>query len=294
MEDFVISTTIAERRSAAPEHSDSAEDIPGPEEMASESGTALLGIAIGVAGPERRLAKRVRSSLLLLLQSHAYAQDLGEDLWEFAVEWCELQRLGLASSDGRWLVRKGLVACACETTTARDERRKFTPAARPPFSSGTCFVLTDEGLRVARRIARGRPVLIGQPLLPDNPVPRSVPARPERRARHVDGPRWDRDRRELRVDGHIVKKYRVPAPNQEIILAVFEEESWPPRVDDPLPPKPGVDSQRRLHDTINSLNRSQKHRLMRFFADGLGRGVGWELLAEPRGLGEDALPGWPR
>ena len=46
-------------------------------------------------------------------------------------------------------------------------------------------------------------------------------------------PRWDEVRRELAVDGQIVKRFRLPAPNQEAVLAAFEEEGWPPRVFDP-------------------------------------------------------------
>ena len=69
----------------------------------------------------------------------------------------------------------------------------------------------------------------------------------------------------------------MPAANQEIILAVFQEEDWPAKIDDPLPRSPEIDPQRRLHDTINSLNRNQRQRLVRSGADGLGRGVRWRL-----------------
>jgi hypothetical protein len=95
-------------------------------------------------------------------------------------------------------------------------------------------------------------------------------------------PKWDSDRRQLRVDATIVKEFKVPATNQVIILAVFEEENWPPKIDDPLPQKSDIDPQRRLHDTINSLNRRQRHRLLHFGADGLGRGIRWDFLGKPR------------
>ena len=58
----------------------------------------------------------------------------------------------------------------------------------------------------------------------------------------------------------------------------FEEESWPPRIDDPLPPSPNIDSKKRLHDTIKSLNRHQKQRCIRFMGDGRGTGVRWEPI----------------
>jgi hypothetical protein len=91
-------------------------------------------------------------------------------------------------------------------------------------------------------------------------------------------PKWDRDRRQLRLGASIIKEFKVPAVNQEIVLAVFEEEHWPPKIDDPLPRKPDIDPQRRLHDTINSLNRRQRHRLLHFGADGLGRGIRWDMV----------------
>ena len=65
-----------------------------------------------------------------------------------------------------------------------------------------------------------------------------------------------------------------------MILAAFEEEGWPPRIDDPLPPKPDQDPKRRLHDTINSLNRNQQHLLIQFFGDGSGQGIRWNLIPQ--------------
>jgi hypothetical protein len=78
-----------------------------------------------------------------------------------------------------------------------------------------------------------------------------------------------------------VKQFKVPAPNQEIILAAFEEENWTARIDDPLVPHPAIDSKRRLHDTINSLNRNQKNPLLRFLGDGNGEGICWERSHPP-------------
>jgi hypothetical protein len=84
----------------------------------------------------------------------------------------------------------------------------------------------------------------------------------------------------------VVKQYKVPAANQERVLAAFEEEGWPVHVDDPLPPSGELDPKRRLHDTINSLNRNQKSGLIRFLGDGSGEGIRWELVAEPRKNGK--------
>ena len=45
-----------------------------------------------------------------------------------------------------------------------------------------------------------------------------------------------------------------------------------------MPPDGEVHTKRRLHDTINSLNRCQKHSMIRFIGDGTGEGIRWELI----------------
>jgi len=40
-------------------------------------------------------------------------------------------------------------------------------------------------------------------------------------------PRWDGERCELWLGNVLVKRFRRPAPNQEAILAAFEELGWP-------------------------------------------------------------------
>ena len=93
-------------------------------------------------------------------------------------------------------------------------------------------------------------------------------------------PRWDRERRELTVNGCVVKHFKWTAVNQEAILSAFEEEDWPYRIDDPLSPQPGQDSKRRLGDTIKCLNRKQKEALIHFRGDGTGEGIVWEFVEQ--------------
>ena len=89
-------------------------------------------------------------------------------------------------------------------------------------------------------------------------------------------PHWNAARRELVVDGQVVKRFRLPAPNQEAVLAAFQEEGWPPRVFDPLPPQEGLQPKRRLHETIKTLNGHRLARIIRFCGDGTGQGVLWQ------------------
>jgi hypothetical protein len=89
-------------------------------------------------------------------------------------------------------------------------------------------------------------------------------------------PRWDPKARILTLGSNVVKQYRVPSRNQEAVLAAFQEEGWPHRIDDPLPPRKDLHPKYRLHFTIQSLNQSQRERLIRFFGDGTGEGICWE------------------
>lgn len=93
-------------------------------------------------------------------------------------------------------------------------------------------------------------------------------------------PLWDAQRRELLVDGEVVKRFRVPAPNQIAVLAAFEDEGWPSRVLDPLPPQGDEHPKRRLNETIKALNGHHRVRVIRFSGDGTGQGVLWEWIAE--------------
>ncbi len=216
--------------------------------------------------------------LLLLLESSAYARMLDEDPWQFSVEWRELRRVGVNGSEGRWLIHSGLVGHAYEVTSPGDPRRQFVASRNLSLSDRSCLVLTEKGHALARRVAEWSDADI-IPMIDRHAAARFGRTwQPNAAATLRQSPTWDGDRRQLRVGSHIVKEFKVPAMNQEIVLAVFEEERWPPRIDDPLPWKSDIDPQRRLHDTINSLNRRQRHRLVHFSADGLAQGIRWELI----------------
>jgi hypothetical protein len=82
---------------------------------------------------------------------------------------------------------------------------------------------------------------------------------------------------ELWVNGTLVKRLDIRATNQIAILKAFQEENWPARVDDPLHPN-GGDDKARLRATIHCLNGYQHPPSIRFFADGSGHGIRWELI----------------
>jgi len=205
-----------------------------------------------------------QQGLLLLLEAHEHALDVNRCLWDFAVHIVDLKDAGISTSNLRWLLCKGYLEHARERSLIGALNRSFHPDSGLVFSPRTCFVLTPAGVAFARQTLGCRvdhPVFNG--ILPDQSP--------------IKIPHWDRSRQRLTLAGLIVKEYKVPAGNQGSILDAFEEEGWPARVDDPLWLTPDIDPKRRLHDTINSLNRHQKHSLLRFLGDGTGTGIRWEL-----------------
>ena len=221
---------------------------------------------------------RIRVGLGLLLEAYGYAHDAQRDVWDFAVEISILRGSGLSQSDLRWLGCKGYVEYAAEITLPGETTRSFRPQGALSFCDTTCSVLTDAGLAYARQ--QFRQAVHGPSSPSDNG--RFAHSATERSSPPL--PRWDADRLELTFVGEIVKRFKAPAPNQEAVLAVFEEEGWPPRIDDPLSPHPEQDPKRRLLDTIKCLNRNQKMRSIHVLGDGTGQGVRWEpvLIEDPQ------------
>jgi len=226
----------------------------------------------------RRVLHRASEALRLLLDAQAYAEDVGRSVWDFAVEIDSLRQTGCTNSELRWLVCQGFVRHAPETTAGSAHTRSFRQSRPAPglrFSAKSCFVLTPAGVPFAAAAMTGAngDLRLARPVV--SPGDLHLDPAPD-----LPRPRWDPERQELRVGDKIVKQFKVPAANQERILAAFEEESWPIRIDDPLPPATEQDPKRRLHDTINSLNRNQKCHGLRFLGDGTGQGVRWELVEE--------------
>ena len=127
-------------------------------------------------------------------------------------------------------------------------------------------MLTDDGVAKSRTIIEERSRLATDPSEGGGTVEPSPL------------PHWDGETRELRLDGQIVKQFKWQAVNQEIVLGAFQEDGWPPVIDDPIPPKPEQDTKRRLQDTIKSLNRNQAHPVIKFHGNGSGEGIRWEIV----------------
>lgn len=213
--------------------------------------------------PSETLTPNLRAALALLLEAYDYAHELQRDLWDFAVEIDNLRAAGLTCSALRCLLCKEYVEQGLECTRPNTGKRSFRPVANLTLAAQTCFVLTAEGAALARQ-GDAHALELFPPVAGPKPTaePRSIPL-------------WDAQSRELRWEAHLIKQFKVPAPNQELILAVFEEEGWPVCIDDPLSPNPAQDCKERLHDTIKSLNRNQIQAMIHFRGNGKGSGVRW-------------------
>lgn len=210
----------------------------------------------------------LKGGLALLWREYTYAGDIEPGRWTFSLDLGSLADVGLSAIDVQWLLTRGYLSARPATHRTPVEGGPAKPGRVDP-EGNTCYTLTDAGAAFAWDVltrANGSP----RPPAARPPVPAAVPC-------------WDVYRKELRFGSVLVKQFRWAAMNQETILMAFEEEHWPERIDDPLPPKADGDAKQRLHDTIKCLNRNHKSPAIRFSGDGTGEGVIWAAVAADPG-----------
>jgi hypothetical protein len=176
------------------------------------------------------------------------------------------------------MIGRGLVGHALELTRSCDEQRVFQHDRGVVFTEQSCFALTKAGVTIARSLIKN--------------LDENLQENTSRTGSYiVNGngkqpaqiPEWDSERHQLRLGDFLIKEYKVPSPNQETILMAFEEEGWPPRIDDPLSPVQDVSPKERLRNTIKSLNRCQASKLIQFMGDGTGEAIRWESISKRSG-----------
>ncbi len=190
-----------------------------------------------------------------------------------AVTGSALGAAGLTRSDVEFLIEQG-----CADVKANGVRRN-AGFGRPPvddmLSEHTEFVLTPTGAILIEQFLRA----FGEF--------RSRVDRPRRPVGHlthvVRKPRWDRLHRKLHFGHVLVKRFRNPAPNQELLLAAFEESGWPEDVADPLPPLDRGSPVPRLQHTLQRLNSTLLRPVIRFALDPSGRRVTWRCVGSTDG-----------
>ena len=229
------------------------------------------------------LSAPVRVAFAQLLEVHELARASGHKASDFAVEITNLTELGITASILRWLVCRGYAKCLREVTQSADKERRFEPVDNLALDPQSCFVLSRKGMLLARAILELTETEADSP--DDGSEESKEDDSSDSEQPHSGAtPLWDAKRRELRLDKRLLKRFRVPAPNQEAVLAAFQEEGWPNCIDDPLPPKDDVSPKRRLHDTIKALNRKhcQRPPIVHFLGNGTGENVVWELKVVSR------------
>ncbi|MGE5194819.1 MAG: hypothetical protein ACM3U2_20195 [Deltaproteobacteria bacterium] len=213
---------------------------------------------------------QLRAGLTILLEAFDWATGSQIDPQDFAVGIGQLLDAGLSVTHLRWLISADHLEHALELTLTGDEKRSFRRFKTLKFHKRSCFFLSQSGAAFARPIcAKGTA----------EETSREAPAKRNRNTPESPAPvkpHWDG--RLLTVGEKVVKRYHRPAKAQELILASFEEEHWPDRIDDPLPRIAGRDPKVRLRGVIESLNQKHLTPLIHFYSDGKGEGVCWILV----------------
>ncbi len=234
---------------------------------------------------ELRQNPAVCATLKRLREANKSAIDCGRDPWDFAVELSQFLDSGIGTHMLRVMISQNWITHMREVPGRSKYRREFEPESEMVLSKQSCFLITQKGLKIARQLTPQGPTSMtkNDSRIENGSVSKSNLAHLNSEAdTQMDSagypiPCWDRKRRELRIGGVVVKKFKWPAENQEQVLEAFEEEGWPPRIDDPLIRHPKIDPKRRLHDTLKCLNRKQVHEYVKFRGDGTGRGVLLEI-----------------
>lgn len=216
------------------------------------------------------------TALEMLWRAYCYAADSDTDAWQFAVEIDEFRRAQVSNSELRWLLSRGYATHAKETAPD-DGRRNFRRAPCASLSDASCFIIAEAGVALVESLDVAVPSTKFEAREFSTRISESDGG--VKRQLTVDAkPTWDAQRRELWVDGRLVKRLRRPSTNQQTILDVFEAAHWPRQIANPLPLRPAQCPKRRLHDAIKCLNRNHSHEAIRFSGDGSGRGVLWAYL----------------
>jgi hypothetical protein len=223
----------------------------------------------------------IARAMEMLWQAHRYAMHVGMNPWDFAIEINEFYRADVCNSELRWILSQGYADHASETSSGAEKRQFHGESSSMSLSETSCFIIAKAGLAFVESWYAAGPLATFNASMPRMLWPTPAGASNdagERRSADLEKPAWDAFRRELWVGGRMVKQYRRPALNQQMILDAFQAARWPTHLVDPLPLRAAHCPKRRLHDAIKCLNRCQRIAAIRFSGDGSGRGVLWERV----------------
>lgn len=204
------------------------------------------------------LLGRVLPALVRLWRRHASAEEAHRDTWEFAVPGQFLTSFGLSRHEIDWLLNAEFIV------VRRSQGNDIGTPLHGVSLEGLDVVISEFAATLVASINDACEVDL------------------ERGNSGVTvKPYWDAARRELWFDGILLKRFKKPGPNQELILAAFERQGWPKRIDDPLPFKADISPVDRLHDAVKRLTRSLDVPLVKFGGDGKGSGARWRPVSPP-------------
>ena len=209
--------------------------------------------------------------LRLLLEAFDSAGDASPDPWQFAVEIQLLHDAGMSVTNLRWVIEQGYARHAFDFTLAGDERRSFRELQTMKFAGNSTFMLSAAGAEFARSNC-----LDPTPTVPNNPGATSSNADGGLTA-SAPKPHWDRSSRRVILEGSTIIELHRAAENLEAALDAFEKSGWAFQIPDPLANKPG-NRKRRLHNTINALNRCQTVQRIHYSSADGGRAIRWAVI----------------
>jgi len=235
-----------------------------------------------------------------LRQAYDAAFACARDAWDFSIELKQMKISGIDTHVLRILISKNLITHRRETTRAQECNRTFESVGGLALSDQSCFVISKKGYEFAKSAQSGqraqtKPKEIKKPITVYErkmmSLHHSGPLAGSQKINEADSnqlgssayphlqvkPAGDRENRELRLGDVVVKRFRWPAENQELVLDAFQELGWPARVGNPLAEHPNICPKVRLHDTLKCLNRKQVNELVKFRGDGTGLGILLEI-----------------
>ena len=212
--------------------------------------------------------EELRAGLAVLLEAYEWAHNSGLDPWQFSVTLDQIQHVGFSNAHLSWLICRGFLEHLYEFTPPGDKDRLFRDLARLNFRKRSRFILNAAGAAFAGPICRK-----------EDSVKQSAEETHEAAPGNGRGskPEWDRERLQLTFNGELLMQLTLRARNLLCILDIFQEEGWPPRIDDPIPSTKRGNVKHRLRAAIERLNKNLLFPSIRFSGDGSGESICWKL-----------------
>lgn len=214
-------------------------------------------------------AGQLQSGLAVLLQAFDFARGTASNPWDFAVERSVLYDSGLSHNDLRWLLASRFAEHGIELPPGDNERRSVRTVKSFQFHGDSCFILSVAGADFAR----------SRLLDHQQHHPAELQCEPDQdSAAHSSTSgnlRWNRETRRVIYGGVPCIELTRAAENLETVLEAFEKTGWATQIHDPFPQDKSGNRKRRLHNTINALNRCQSIPRIHFSSADSGHAIRW-------------------